>query len=137
MQITNEAISSMVSHALDHRPIEACGYIAGDGKIATTIIPLTNADAAVDHYSLDPREQFDAMRKMRNNGLKIMAVYHSHPNSPARMSEEDIRLAHDPNIGYAIISLAGNTVVKLFRVRDKIVEEELLEILTHGDTNEQ
>ncbi|MDR1738053.1 MAG: Mov34/MPN/PAD-1 family protein [Candidatus Symbiothrix sp.] len=55
------------------------------------------------------------LKKTRKDGEKIMANYHSHPETPARPSEEDIRLACDPNIIYIIISLAQKTpVVKAF-----------------------
>jgi len=37
-----------------------------------------------------------------------VAVYHSHPVTPARMSAEDIRLANDPTMVYLIYSLASN-----------------------------
>ena len=35
----------------------------------------------------------------------MLAVYHSHPESPARPSEEDIRLALTPGVVYVIVSV--------------------------------
>jgi proteasome lid subunit RPN8/RPN11 len=59
------------------------------------------------------------MKSARANGQKIIANFHSHPATPARPSEEDIRLAYDPNIVYIIISLAeAEPVIKAF-VKDE------------------
>ncbi|WP_366919053.1 Mov34/MPN/PAD-1 family protein, partial [Geobacter sp.] len=57
-------------------------------------------------------------------------IYHSHPESPARPSEEDIRLALTPGVSYVIVSLAGaEPDVKSFRIAGDVVEPELIEIV--------
>jgi proteasome lid subunit RPN8/RPN11 len=58
-----------------------------------------------------------------------LANYHSHPETPARPSDEDIRLVYDPNISYVIVSLAaGQTDVKSFRIQNGVVEKEEIEV---------
>jgi proteasome lid subunit RPN8/RPN11 len=65
------------------------------------------------------------VREVRKDGLEILANYHSHPETPARPSQEDIRLAFDPNISYMIVSLADNLPdVKSFRIKNGEVEKE-------------
>jgi proteasome lid subunit RPN8/RPN11 len=113
MKVEKSVIQLMINHARQHSPIEACGYLAGDGDIVTHAVPLRNTDESEEHYSLDPKEQFETVRDLRKQNLKVMAVYHSHP-----------RLAYDPNIGYVIVSLDGSTSIKLFRVKNSVVEEE-------------
>jgi proteasome lid subunit RPN8/RPN11 len=55
----------------------------------------------------------------------ILANYHSHPETPARPSEEDIRLVFDPNISYVIASLASEIPdLKSFRIKNGVVEKE-------------
>ena len=62
----------------------------------------------------------------REMGIDLIAVYHSHPKSPARMSKEDIKLAYDPNVSYVIVSLMNNSEdIKSFTIKDGIIEEEL------------
>ncbi len=89
-------------------PVEACGYCAGMGCEVRELLPLRNADQSAEHFSLDPKEQFDALRAARRKDLLLIAVYHSHPVTPARMSAEDIRLANDPTMIYLIYSLASD-----------------------------
>ncbi len=128
LRIVQRAIDSIVAHALRDMPLEACGYLAERDGIVAEAIPLRNVDASQEHFSLDPAEQFDAVRRMRVEGLKLKGVYHSHPATPARPSPEDLRLANDPDLSYVIISLSGNgPVLKSFRVRSgKASEEEII-----------
>ena len=64
------------------------------------------------------------MRQAREEDLEIIAVYHSHPETPARPSVEDIKLAYDPNVSYVIVSLADNKEdIKSFLIRDSKVDK--------------
>jgi proteasome lid subunit RPN8/RPN11 len=88
------------------------------------------------HFTFDPQDQFDALREMRTSGLKPKAVYHSHPTTPARLSDEDIRLAVDPNISYVVISLNGDRpIVKSFTVVNKHVVEEEIHIIAETSSD--
>jgi proteasome lid subunit RPN8/RPN11 len=97
----------MLAAAKAAAPLEACGLCGGrDGRV-TEFHPLTNADASGEHFSMLPQEQFKAVKAMRASGSGMLAIWHSHPASPARMSEEDLRLAFTPETVYLITSLAG------------------------------
>jgi proteasome lid subunit RPN8/RPN11 len=88
---------------------------------------MTNIDHSEEHFSFDPKEQFAAVKYARKNGLKIVGNWHSHPASPSRPSEEDKRLAYDPNILYFILSLAAEQpVLNAFRIVDGEVKEKYL-----------
>jgi proteasome lid subunit RPN8/RPN11 len=127
LTITREALAAIVDHARRDAPIEACGYLAAKEGVVGQTFALTNADASPEHYSLIPAEQFAAIRRIRQAGSDLRAVYHSHPASPARMSAEDVRLAVDPGLSYVIVSLAGpEPVVKSFTVRPTVEEEPIV-----------
>lgn len=105
-----------IAHA--ELPNEACGYLAGKEGEITHCYRLTNIDHSLEHFSFDPKEQFETLKDARSKGLEIIANFHSHPETPARPSIEDIRLAFDPQILYAIISLAGpEEVLRFFRIK--------------------
>ncbi len=118
--LTEKVFETMFEAARKAAPIEACGLLAGTGERAATCYVLTNADASPEHYSMKPEEQFAAIRDMRAAGLKMLAIWHSHPASPARMSAEDMRLAYTPDIVYVIASLAdgGGPRVRAFTVQN-------------------
>jgi proteasome lid subunit RPN8/RPN11 len=122
-------VSEMYAHAEQEAPVEACGYLAGTGERVTHRYPMTNTDRSEEHFTLDPKEQFSVMKAVRQAELNILAVYHSHPASPARPSAEDIRLAYDPTVVYVIVSLLeGTKTIRAFRIHQGTVEEELLSI---------
>lgn len=125
---------AMVKHARELAPIEDCGLLGGrvDGgrKIIEKVFYLTNTDHSTDHFTLDPKEQFAAVKELREQGLQLLGNWHSHPATPSRPSEEDKRLAFDPKASYFILSLnGGEPVLNSFQVsKDKSVTKEDLRI---------
>lgn len=129
LKITRNVYNAMVQLAQRESPIEACGYLAGIDGEARLFIPMTNIDHSPEHFSFAPEEQFRALKQARNMNFRLLAVFHSHPASPARMSAEDIRLANDPDMTYIIVSLLNNEpVIRGFRTAERTVTEERLEI---------
>lgn len=130
LKITKEAMDQIVNHAIADAPVEACGYLGEKDGIAWGVFRMENMDASGEHFTLNPEEQFSVIRNMREMELKPAAVYHSHPETPARPSEEDIRLAYDPDLSYVIVSLAGSKAsVKSFKIMDNKVDSEKIEII--------
>lgn len=129
IKVKQNIIDRIQGQAKEEAPVEACGYLAGTDNIVTEVFPMTNADQSPEHFSLDPREQFKVVKEARRKGLSLIAVYHSHPVSPARMSEEDTKLANDPDMLYIIYSLYNNEI-KGYRIGESNeIEEISLEIV--------
>jgi [CysO sulfur-carrier protein]-S-L-cysteine hydrolase len=125
----------VVKYAKEHLPEEACGLVAGEeteeGRLIKEIYYLTNIDHAEDHFTMDPKEQLLAIKDMRAKSLKPLGNWHSHPSSPSRPSEEDIRLSYDPKASYIILSLmAENPVLQSFHVEKGEVNKEDLRIFS-------
>lgn len=123
----------IVSYAREHLPEEACGLLGGwedeNGREIKKVYFLENIDHAEDHFTLDPKDQMNAVKDMRANGLKPLGNWHSHPSSPSRPSKEDIRLAFDSKASYIILSLmAENPVINSFHIEDGIWTKEDLRI---------
>jgi len=121
-------------HAKKGLPNEACGLIAGkiENNIKTVekVYLLSNTDNSPEHFSIDPKEQLAAVKDMRALGLSPLGNFHSHPATPARPSEEDIRLSYDPKASYLILSLAEETpVLKAFEVTGGEVMAQTLEFV--------
>ena len=123
--IVNDLFHVMLRAARATAPLEACGLLAGADGRATKCYVLANADASPEHYSMKPEEQFAAVKDMRAAGLKMLAIWHSHPASPARMSAEDMQLAYTPDVAYVILSLAERDApqVRAFAVEDGVAHE--------------
>ena len=122
-------IDGIIEQAINELPNEACGLLVGSGSDVLKQYPLTNIDHSPEHFSFDPAEQFQVFREARTDGREIIANYHSHPETPSRPSEEDIRLAYDPNILYLIVSLAAEVpVLKAFSIQNGVSTEVTIEV---------
>lgn len=126
MEIEQHVIDKLIAQAQKEAPDEACGYLMGVSDVVTENYPMENIDHSPEHFSFAPHDQFAAMRYARNNGLKILANWHSHPASPSRPSQEDIRLANDPSIRYAILSLHEGIHLNSFKIlHGEVVNKEI------------
>ena len=130
----------IIEHVLSKLPQEACGLIAGTEdagahdkrKYVQKVYLLRNTDESNEHFTMDPNEQLAAIKESRTSGYKILGNFHSHPESPSRLSEEDKRLVFDLNMNYLIVSLMDidKPVLKAFTVdANKDTVEEAVEVI--------
>ena len=128
MNIPQNIIDALIVQAQKDAPEESCGYLLGtaDGTV-TENYWMENIDHSSEHFSFAPKDQFAALRYSRDKGLKILANWHSHPASPSRPSQEDLRLANDPSIRYAILSLLdGKPTLNSFKIiGGEVVDKEI------------
>ncbi|MDP6380616.1 MAG: M67 family metallopeptidase, partial [Phycisphaerae bacterium] len=103
LEIPQKVYAEMLCQARADAPIEACGILAGTGEQVERLYKMKNADESADHFMMEPKEQFAVIKDIRAKGLEMLAIYHSHPASPARPSDEDIRLALMPGVLYVIV----------------------------------
>lgn len=136
VKLSRADYEKMLDHARKELPNEACGLIAGTDdengvRVVKKVYLLTNIDHSNEHFSLDPKEQLQAVKDMRANGLRPLGNWHSHPESPSRPSEEDKRLAYDSSASYMILSLMDddNPVLNSFHVEGGESSKEDLEIV--------
>lgn len=106
--IESQILDSMKQHAKELHPIECCGYLGAKDGVVNTIYKMKNIDNSPEHFSFDPKEQFQVVKDARKNNIELVSVYHSHPETPARLSQEDIKLLNDPKMVYIIVSLMEN-----------------------------
>ena len=131
MKIPLHVIEELISQAQLDAPNETCGYLLGtdNGDSEAEVTEnywMENIDHSPEHFSFSPREQFAALKYARQNGLKILANWHSHPASPSRPSQEDLRLANDPTIRYAILSLHEGVHLNSFKILNgEVVDKEV------------
>jgi proteasome lid subunit RPN8/RPN11 len=115
--------SALVEHAEAERPNEACGIVLFRDGVAERYVPAENAAASPYRFEVraDPEVWF-----LEDEGYDL-AVFHSHPASPARPSRTDVE-----NIGlwegrpYVILSLHSGDLAA-FRIVGGAIREERLE----------
>ena len=127
MKIPQNIIEELIAQARKDAPHESCGYLLGiaDGNV-TENYWMENIDHSSEHFSFAPKDQFAALKYARSKNLKILANWHSHPASPSRPSQEDLRLANDPTIRYAILSLHEGVHLNSFKILNgEVVDKEV------------
>ena len=134
VRLKQQDYGAIIAHARNGLPNEACGLLAGkaegDVKNVEKVYLLSNPDSSPEHFSIDPKEQLAAVKDMRANGFAPLGNFHSHPSTPARPSEEDIRLSYDPKASYLILSLAEESpVLKAFGVVGGEVTQQEVEVV--------
>ena len=131
LKIPQQIYDDLLTHAREGFPLEVCGILGGREGTVERAFRMANTDASNEHFTMEPREQFAVAKDLRAAGLEMLAVYHSHPESPARPSEEDIRLALTPGISHVIVSLldSDRPVLKSFKIAAGLVTPEAVEII--------
>lgn len=93
---------------------EVCGLIAAKLGRPVRCYPIRNvADSPASRFLLDPKEQIEAMREMRQRGEELFAIFHSHPRTPAAPSPRDLAEASYPGALQLIVSLGTRGVLEL------------------------
>jgi proteasome lid subunit RPN8/RPN11 len=118
-------VEKMVAHCSAACPNETCGILAGRDGTVEKIYEMSNIEPSPVSYLMDPKEQFLAMKEMRREGTDMVAIYHSHPQSPAYPSGKDVSLAFYPDAVYVIVSLIDRSrpEIRGFKIKEGNVSE--------------
>ncbi|ALG84360.1 Mov34/MPN/PAD-1 family protein [Gordonia phthalatica] len=128
LQISQELVDAMVSHARADHPDEACGVIAGaeGSDVPTRFIPMINAERSPTFYRFDSGEQLRVWREMERADEEPVVVYHSHTATEAYPSRTDVSYAAEPQAHYVLISTRDpeRADVRSYRILDGVITEE-------------
>ena len=131
MQLTQQHLAQLIALAKNDVPNETCGIIAGkDGRALKVFALPNNAPSPLTEYNAEPHALLEAFREIESRRWEHLAIYHSHPASPAYPSPTDIARAFYPDALYLIISLMNpeQTSVRAFRIAHGKVDEVTLEV---------
>lgn len=139
LQITKSDLEAIVGHCMAGLPNEACGMLGGRNGSVEKVYPMRNAKPGPDYYEMDPEEQFRVMKDIRECGLEMIALFHSHPTGQAYPSAVDVeqaywpgtKLPNYPDAVYIIVSLVDRVkpVVRGFSIEEGSVNEMSLKIM--------
>ena len=121
----------MVEHVLRHSPEEACGLLGGPPERVERVYLIENTRHSPYAYSMDTRQQVEAMLDMEAAGWDVCGIFHSHPAGPPVPSQTDVEQAYYPDTVYVILSpaLSGGWGMRGFQIEAGSVKEVALEIV--------
>ncbi len=124
ISLTAAQIGELMRIAKDTLPDECCAFLLGndgdDGKVAT-ILPMRNIDESPVSFSIDPAELLAAYNLAEQEGMQVIAVFHSHPAKPSP-SSTDLKFMEINPVVWLIYSTTEGKL-KAFMYDDDIVKE--------------
>ena len=112
LYISKALYDDVIADCRSRYPKEACGILAGHStppagqeRLVVEVYPMRNAENSPIGYSMDPKEQLQIERRMRQRVQRMVGIYHSHTANAAYPSSVDVHLAISPELSYVIVSL--------------------------------
>jgi proteasome lid subunit RPN8/RPN11 len=115
--LPTQLCDEMFAQAQAELPNECCGQLAGsvDADGLARVVkryPLINTAASPIKYLADGLDLFTAARDMRERGIDLLAIYHSHPTSDPVPSKTDREQSfYGSQVVNLIISMKAGTPV--------------------------
>lgn len=106
LMLQSEADMDIRRHGRESYPEECCGALIGlDGSVVEAMrLPNLMGEEARRHFLVGPVEYQVAEKRAVEMGGKLMGFYHSHPDHPARPSQNDLEQAW-PTFLYVILAV--------------------------------
>ena len=121
----------MIEHSKSEDPNECCGILAGTNGDISKLYKIRNASPSPYRYVMDPQEMLTSIQDADENGIDLVAFYHSHTHSPAYPSETDTRMAVESgwvDFCYVLVSLEDDDkpVVRFYVIDSdgEVLDEE-------------
>ncbi|MGE5623746.1 MAG: M67 family metallopeptidase [Methanocella sp.] len=119
LEISAKELAEVVAHCLQEAPNEACGILSGQGRRVRRTWPVPNQLASPTGYLMAPEAQLAAMRQVWAAGEELVAIYHSHPETPARPSPRDVAQAFHREAVYLIVSLSPRLDIRAYTMEEQ------------------
>lgn len=106
LMLQSEADMDIRRHGRESYPEECCGALIGrDGSVVEAMrLPNLMGEEARRYFLVGPVEYQVAEKRATEMGGKLMGFYHSHPDHPARPSQNDLEQAW-PTFLYVILAV--------------------------------
>jgi [CysO sulfur-carrier protein]-S-L-cysteine hydrolase len=99
-------VRRLVEHARAGLPNEACALLGGEARTGTvtSLHPARNAAGSPYRFELESADLVRIVHAIEAAGEELVAIFHSHPASPAEPSPMDVREAR-----YDVLQLIAGT----------------------------
>lgn len=131
LKLKESDYKSIIDYCEKNYPKESCGILAGKNSIVEKIYFMKNvSDTPQTCYFMEPKEQINVMKEIRENGMELVGIFHSHIDVKAYLSKKDIELAFYPDAFYVVISIIDGKFNQMnaFKISEKSITQEDIEI---------
>lgn len=130
LYLNKQNADEIIQHSIREAPNEACGILAGRESRVEKVYVMNNTDKSAATFFMDSKEQLKVMKEIRNLGLEMVGIYHSHLATEAYPSAHDVELAYYPEASYLIVSIKdkNNPSIRSFKIENGRITEEGVKI---------
>ena len=118
LSLSSELVESLVAHAQAELPNEACALLGGDadtGRVKSLHL-ARNRLASPYRYDVDPNDLVRIVHEIEARGEALVAIFHSHPATPAVPSPTDLREARYPVVHFVASLAGGSAEIRAWRI---------------------
>ena len=124
--MTEQQKKILFDHSEKEKPNESCAILFGTENekeaIVKKIFLTKNIEKSPVNFTISPEERLEADKIEKESGLKIVAIFHSHPNSEAIPSITDKKFMElNPEIWVILSGLSKQ--LKAFTIKKEIFVE--------------
>jgi [CysO sulfur-carrier protein]-S-L-cysteine hydrolase len=125
LRLGAEVADEMIAHALEGRPNEVCGILAGNDGEIVKVFRMTNELASPMRYRMNDLELMKVQDEIDGSGLEMVGGYHSHTRTEAYPSPTDVREASLGDLLYLIVSLMNEKpLIRAFQILKQNMSDE-------------
>jgi proteasome lid subunit RPN8/RPN11 len=112
--------NDVVDHLRSCLPYEGVGLLATRAMErrleAHCYYPGRNVDASPCRYTMDPADVQAALRDMARRKMRLLAIVHSHPDTPPVPSGSDLAEAEVPGVLSLIVRLSPQVELRAWQI---------------------
>ncbi|HJP22401.1 MAG: M67 family metallopeptidase [Alphaproteobacteria bacterium] len=110
LAITKSQLRAIETAAEATYPEEACGLLVGEGAAEVRVTSLHPSDNLADEpgrrFEVDPALSLKLHKSLRHSDQRLVGVFHSHPEGPAKPSAHDLSRAWQPELAWLVTAVA-------------------------------
>lgn len=131
IRMERQSLDVLLAEARRQPHIECCGLLAGRDGVVSVVLPAQNILASATAYDIAPADLFALFRRMRDEKLDHLGIYHSHPATDNAPSPTDIERSYYPDVAYFILSPRASAPrpIRAFRIANGTAAEMVIETL--------
>ena len=135
VELPRPLVNQLLHYAQTNPEQEVCGLISGKQSVLQQGHPISNtAEQPQQRFAMDDAQLVNTLRQIREQGEELLAIFHSHPTTPAEPSTIDLAEDQYPDVMKLIISLNTDGVLEMQAFYTRNGEIEPIELtLAHAD----
>ena len=117
VRLAPEHLRAVAGFAEAAYPEECCGLLSGSEDAGVVAVAGVHgsanlAEEPARRFEVDPALRLRLQRTLRASGRRVVGIYHSHPDGPARPSPRDLEAAWEPELVWLVVGVRGGRAVR-------------------------